>query len=146
MLKHYLEKTELTWNIIAIPVNDVQIEIKVGRLPHCLVDTTTDNDMVNIADVGIGVSQVLPVLTALLTAAPGQMVYLEQPELHLHPRAQVALAEIIAEIANTGVKVILETHSPLLVLTIQTLVAETVINRTRFCPAILVRTSEKRHY
>ena len=56
--------------------------------------------MVNIADVGFGVSQVLPVLVALIVAEPGQLVYLEQPELHLHPRAQVALARVLADAAK----------------------------------------------
>ena len=78
----------------------------------------------SVADVGFGVSQVLPVLVALLVAEPGQLVYIEQPELHLHPRAQVKLAEIIADAANRGVRVVIETHSDLLLLGIQTLVAK----------------------
>jgi predicted ATPase len=80
--------------------------------------------MVNIADVGFGVSQVLPVLVALIVAEPGQLVYLEQPELHLHPRAQVALAQVLADAAKRGVRVVAETHSSLLLLGIQTLIAE----------------------
>ena len=78
----------------------------------------------NISDVGIGVSQVLPVVVALLAAQEGQLVYIEQPELHLHPRAQVVMAELLAEAANRGVRVIVETHSSLLLLTVQTLIAE----------------------
>ena len=81
-------------------------------------------DMVSIADVGLGVSQVLPVLVAVIAAEPGQLVYLEQPELHLHPRAQVALAQVLADAAKRGVRVLTETHSSLLLLGIQTLVAE----------------------
>ena len=81
-------------------------------------------DMVSIADVGFGVSQVLPVLVALIVAEPGQLVYLEQPELHLHPRAQVALAQVLADAAKRGVRVVAETHSSLLLLAVQTLVAE----------------------
>ena len=80
--------------------------------------------MVSIADVGFGVSQTLPVLVALLAAEPGQLVYIEQPEMHLHPRAQTALAQILAQAANRGVRVIVETHSALLLLAVQTLVAE----------------------
>ncbi|GAA4363201.1 hypothetical protein GCM10023185_31730 [Hymenobacter saemangeumensis] len=86
--------------------------------------------MVNIADVGIGVSQVLPILVALIAAQEGQIVYVEQPELHLHPRAQVVMAELLAEAANRGVRVIVETHSSLLLLTVQTLIAENKIKNT----------------
>ena len=59
-----------------------------------------------------------------LSPNQGKLVYIEQPELHLHPRAQVKLAEIIADAANRGVRVVIETHSDLLILGIQTLVAE----------------------
>ena len=79
--------------------------------------------MVSIADVGFGVSQTLPVVVALLTAAPGQIVYLEQPEIHLHPRAQVALAGLLLDASRRGVVVIAETHSDLLLRSIQRAVA-----------------------
>ena len=57
-------------------VDDTQVELHVGRLPGRASDRM---DLVNIADVGFGVSQVLPVLVALLTAAEDQLVYIEQP-------------------------------------------------------------------
>ena len=102
-------------------IGDTRIELQVGRLPD---DRTAETDMVSIADVGFGVSQVLPVLVALIVAEPGQLIYLEQPELHLHPRAQVALAQVLAAAAKRGVRVVAETHSSLLLLAVQTLVAE----------------------
>ena len=111
----------LTWKISANTINYTQIELQVGRLPKA---KRGDEDLVSIADVGFGVSQVLPVLVALLVAKPGQLVYLEQPELHLHPRAQYALAKILAETAKRGVKLVVETHSALLLLQVQTLVAK----------------------
>lgn len=122
-LEMMLEDLGLTWKISAEGVNDTQIELKVGRLPKER-RRGDGKDLVNLADVGFGVSQVLPVLVALLIAEPGQLVYLEQPELHLHPRAQYALAEILAKTAKRGVKLVVETHSELLLLKVQTLVAE----------------------
>lgn len=68
----------------------------------------------DIADVGLAVSTVLPVLVALIQADPGQLVYIEQPELHLHPRAQLKLAQLLAGAANRGVRLVVETHSSLL--------------------------------
>ena len=102
-------------------VGDVGIEVQVGRSQY---KNTDETDIVNIADVGFGVSQVLPVVVALTAAEQGRLVYLEQPELHLHPRAQVALAQVIADAAKRGVRVVAETHSSLLLLAVQTLVAE----------------------
>lgn len=121
MVADALYTLELTGKVGAQKVGDVGIEVQVGRLPH---DRNDETDMVNITDVGLGVSQVLPVLVALIAAEPGQLVYIEQPELHLHPRAQVALAQVLADAAKRGVRVVAETHSSLLLLGVQTLVAE----------------------
>ena len=111
----------LTGQVGTKKIGDARIELQVGRLPHRGTDKT---DMVSITDVGFGVSQVLPVLVALIGAEPGQLVYIEQPELHLHPRAQVALANVLADAAKRGVRVVAETHSSLLLLGVQTLVVE----------------------
>jgi len=116
-----LEELGLTWKVTAKPVDDTQVELRVGRLPHARRGGA--RDLVNIADVGFGVSQSLPVLVALLAARPGQLVYLEQPEIHLHPRAQRKMAGILAAAARRGVIVVAETHSSLVVREIQTLVA-----------------------
>lgn len=111
----------LTGKVSTQKVGDVGIEVQVGRLLSTKAD---EMDMVSIADVGFGVSQVLPVLVAVIVAEPGQLVYIEQPELHLHSRAQVALAQVLADAAKRGVRVVVETHSSLLLLGAQTLVAE----------------------
>jgi len=118
-LARILASLGLTSQVVAKRLNDVQVEIRVGRTLK-----SSDDDLVSIADVGFGVSQVMPVLVALLVAEPGQLVYLEQPELHLHPRAQVALAQVLADAANRVVRVVAETHSSLLLLGVQTLIAE----------------------
>ena len=118
-LEEMLVALGLTGKIATKAVDYTQIELQVGRLPQ----TNSADNLVNIADVGFGVSQVLPVLVALLIAEPEQLVYLEQPELHLHPRAQYALAKILAETAKRGVRLVVETHSALLLLMVQTLVA-----------------------
>ena len=68
--------------------------------------------MVNITDVGIGVSQVLPVLVATnCQREPGQLVYLEQPELHLHPRAQVVFSASTSRCSETWCACRLQKHT-----------------------------------
>ncbi len=111
----------LTWKVIAVPLNDTQVELRVGRLPKPIRGGA--QDLVSIADVGFGVSQTLPVIVALHAAEEGQTVYLEQPEIHLHPRAQVAMAKVLSRAVRRGVRLIVETHSSLLLLGVQTLVA-----------------------
>jgi len=117
-----LSRLGLTWKVSAYRINDTQVELHVGRLTRAAMGRTSD--VVNVADAGFGVSQSLPVLVALQASQPGQLVYLEQPEIHLHPRAQFALAEILANAARRGVRVVAETHSSLLLLGVQALVAE----------------------
>jgi predicted ATPase len=121
-----LEDLGLTWKVEAKQVDDTQVEIRVGRLSHSRKGGA--HDLVSIADVGFGVSQTLPVVVALLTAGPGQMVYIEQPEIHLHPRAQIAMAKLMCNAATAGGKVLIETHSASLLLAVQTLVAEGYIS------------------
>ena len=121
-LVEYLMQMGLTSAVKANRIDASSIEIKVGRLPA--TQPSNPEDLVSIADVGFGVSQVLPVLVALLTGKDGQLVYIEQPEIHLHPKAQRALAHIFVDSIQRGAKVIVETHSSLFLREIQTLVAQ----------------------
>ena len=120
-LENMLSQLGMTREVEVRRVSDAGLEILVGRLTE---GASRGQDLVNVADVGFGVSQVLPVLVALLVAEQGQLVYVEQPELHLHPRAQYVLAGIMADAAKRGVKVVAETHSALLLLQIRTLLAK----------------------
>jgi len=120
-LAELLSSLGLTWKVEARPVDETRVELRVGRLPRS--QRGGAHDMVSIADVGFGVSQALPVAVALLTAERGQLLYIEQPEIHLHPRAQRALAGALAAAARRGVMTIVETHSSLLIRALQTLVA-----------------------
>ncbi len=122
-----LQSLGLTWKVAAQETEDSRVELVVGRTPRPRRGGA--RDLVSIADVGIGVSQVLPVLVALRVARWGQLVYIEQPEMHLHPRAQVTLAAVFAEAAQRGVQVVVETHSSALLLGLQTLVAEGTLDR-----------------
>ena len=117
-----LQQLGLTWKVTSKKLDDTRVELQVGRLPSAAKGG--DKDLVSIADVGFGVSQVLPVLVALLIARPGQVVYIEQPETHLHPKAQRALAGIFAHAATQQATVVVETHSLIFVRAVQTLVAK----------------------
>jgi len=121
-LNHALELLGMTWKVEAKPVDETRVELRVGRLPHGRRGGAYD--LVNIADVGFGVSQCLPVVVALVAARTHQILYVEQPEIHLHPRAQVAMAGLLADAAKRGVRLIVETHSSLLLRSIQALVAK----------------------
>ncbi len=68
-------------------------------------------DEFRATNVGFGLSYTLPVLVALLAASPGDIVVLENPEAHLHPRGQAQMGRLLALAARAGIQVIAETHS-----------------------------------
>lgn len=124
-LSNDLRLLGLTWKVKASPIQQTHAEIKVGRLEAPTQGGA--NDLVSLADVGLGVSQILPFIVALHVARSGYVVFIEQPEIHLHPRAQLKLAEVIASAVTRGVNVWMETHSSVLVRAIQTNIAKGVI-------------------
>jgi len=77
----------------------------------------------NLTAIGVGASQLLPVLAIVLSADPGNIVCIEQPELHLHPEVQSKLGDFLL-FARTDISVIVETHSEYLVTRIRRRVAE----------------------
>ncbi|MGW7350831.1 AAA family ATPase [Streptomyces sp. NPDC054784] len=62
-------------------------------------------------NVGFGLTYALPVVVACLTARPGSLVLLENPEAHLHPRGQTRMAALVAGAAAQGAQLVVETHS-----------------------------------
>ena len=74
----------------------------------------------NLTDVGYGVSQSLPLLKELMLAKlfeyeEKRMFLLQQPEVHLHPRAQAALGSLFCQLSGAGNQLIVETHSDYLI-------------------------------
>ncbi|MGI8936763.1 MAG: AAA family ATPase, partial [Iamia sp.] len=87
-----------------------------GRMGIALGVTPPGIDReVDLTSVGVGVSQVLPVILLCLLAEPGTLVILEQPELHLHPKLQQDLADFLLACTRAGRQLVIETHSEHLV-------------------------------
>lgn len=77
----------------------------------------------DLTTIGVGASQLLPVLAVILTASSGNIILLEQPELHLHPLVQSRLADFFLY-ARTDVKLVVESHSEYMVTRIRRRVVE----------------------
>jgi len=76
-----------------------------------LISSLSKKTRVNIADVGFGVSQIFPVILEGLRMPKGNTLLLEQPEIHLHPKMQMQMADYFISLALSGKKLIVETHS-----------------------------------
>lgn len=68
-------------------------------------------DYFTAQNVGFGISYVLPIVLSLLKAKCGELLILENPEAHLHPKGQRKMGELIARAAQGGIQIIVETHS-----------------------------------
>lgn len=73
--------------------------------------TSDDTDFHRPIHVGFGITQVFPIIVAALSAARGDILLIENPEVHLHPAGQALMGGFLADVARAGVQVILETHS-----------------------------------
>lgn len=95
------------------------------------VRTKGSKDSVDLPDVGFGISQVLPVLVQCFYAPPGSIIVMEQPEIHLHPNAQSALADVMIDVINSrengkdrNIQLVIETHSEHFLRRLQRRIAE----------------------
>ena len=104
-----------------------QVEARMSRFfPDCELDlvkvpdanavtlgirTSRSTDFHRPIHTGFGLTQVLPIVVAALSADEGGLLLIENPEVHLHPAGQAAMGGFLAEVAAAGVQVILETHS-----------------------------------
>ena len=102
------------------------------------VRTKGSRDSVDLPDVGFGISQVLPVLVQLFYAPPGSIIIMEQPEIHLHPSAQSALADVMIDAINArengedrNIQLIIETHSEHFLRRLQRRIAENVVSQDK---------------
>ena len=97
---------------------------KSNQYQVLFVDAAT-NLPVNIADVGFGASQLLPIIVQGFYAPSGSVLLIEQPEIHLHPKAQATLGDLLMEVVKAGDRqIIVETHSEHLLARIQRRIAE----------------------
>ena len=109
------------------PTGLKQIEARMGQFfPGCRLEvrlvpqanavtlgirTSDDTDFHRPVHVGFGLTQVLPIVVAAVSAKKQDLLLIENPEVHLHPAGQALMGSFLAEVAASGTQVIVETHS-----------------------------------
>ena len=109
------------------PTRFRQVEARMARFfPGCVlaieqvpranavtlgIRTSSGTDFQRPVHAGFGLTQVLPIIVAVLAANSDDLLLVENPEVHLHPAGQAAMGEFLAEAAAAGVQVMIETHS-----------------------------------
>ena len=94
-----------------------------------LIQQYKDGPQVRFTDIGFGVSQVLPLIAQCYCVPEGSILILENPEAHLHPKAQSELADVFIDVVkNRNIQIILESHSEHLLLRLMRRIAEEEIS------------------
>lgn len=99
---------------------------RAGTVRSLVGDETNGFKGINVAAMGEGLSQMLPIVARVLMGRPGECLLVEQPEIHLHPRAQADLADLFVDNVRRSKdkQYIVETHSEHLLLRVRRRVAE----------------------
>jgi predicted ATPase len=91
---------------------DTNVKIEVSEYEGTLfLKFEIDNEKHKPTNVGFGYSYILPILLAGMIAEDGHTLIIENPEAHLHPKAQARLTEFLARVSTTGVQIFVESHS-----------------------------------
>jgi predicted ATPase len=115
-LLRWLEHFEFAEELKTTPLTDGVVQL--------LIRKSKGSPLINLADTGFGLSQVLPLIVQSLVTREGGLFVAEQPEIHLNPRLQTRLADLFADTAvSRNISVLLETHSEHLLLRLRTLLA-----------------------
>lgn len=130
-LRRPIEEQILKWlqRLELIHSYDVPPVTNEGKNYEYLVRQYEDGPEVSLTDVGFGVSQVLPLLIQCYYVPENSILIFEQPEVHLHPKVQADLADVLIDVVkNRNVQIILESHSEHLLNRIQRRIAEEQIS------------------
>lgn len=135
----YRKHEKLLEEIIALKLKEMSLieDFRVNPISEqrqeyeVKVRTKGSKYWVDLPDVGFGISQVLPVLVQCFYAPAGSIILMEQPEIHLHPNAQSALADVMIDVINSrengadrNIQIVIETHSEHFLRRLQRRIAE----------------------
>lgn len=142
----YKRRTRQFEEIIASKLKEMRLieEFKINSISEqrqayeVKLHTRLSQEWVDLPDVGFGISQVLPVLVQCFYAPPNSIIIMEQPEIHLHPNAQSALADVMIDVINSrengadrNIQLVIETHSEHFLRRLQRRIAEEKLSQNK---------------
>ena len=119
-ISKWLQKLELAHSFSLVPkgaIDDNNYEVRIQK--------TSNSAEVTLSDLGYGVSDLFPLLVHCYYVPEGSTLILEQPGIHLHPKAQADLADLLIEvITERNLQMLIESHSEHLLTRLQLRIAE----------------------
>lgn len=74
-------------------------------------DENLMTEEMSAVNTGFGISYLLPIIVGILSARPGTLILIENPEAHVHPKGQSILMDLVARAVRVGIQIVMETHS-----------------------------------
>lgn len=93
------------------PQITVNMPLRKSEIRYEFIEGREKSGSYKSINVGFGITYVLPLIIALVSASAGDLIIIENPEAHIHPAGQSMLGELIARAGAGGVQIIVETHS-----------------------------------
>lgn len=111
------------------PQIKVMLDSRVSELSFDFVEGKEKTNSYKSINVGFGITYILPVIVALLSSKPGDLIIIENPEAHIHPAGQRMLGELIAKAGAGGAQILVETHSDHIINGVRVSVKEKYISK-----------------
>lgn len=89
----------------------VEVSGSQTNILELMLNSSLSKDRFRPANIGFGYHCILPIIVSGLIAKKGEILIVENPEAHLHPKAQSELAKFLAKVSSCGVQVLIESHS-----------------------------------
>ncbi|MCX7997779.1 MAG: DUF3696 domain-containing protein [Leptospiraceae bacterium] len=101
------------------------------EMKYSFVKNFRESSSFTAPNVGFGITYTLPVVVALLSAKEDDILIIENPEAHLHPKGQSKLGELISHVANSNVQLFIETHSEHILNGMRVAIMEKIISKEK---------------
>ncbi|SCJ31513.1 Uncharacterized conserved protein [uncultured Eubacterium sp.] len=125
------------------PKITVNMSLRKSEVRYEFIEGREKSGSYKSVNVGFGITYVLPLVIALISAKKGDIIVIENPEAHIHPAGQSMLGELIARAGSGGVQIIVETHSDHILNGLRLAVKKKMVDKDEIVLSFFYRNEKK---
>lgn len=125
------------------PQITVNMPLRKSEVRYEFIEGREKSGSYKSVNVGFGITYVLPLIVALISASKGDIIIIENPEAHIHPAGQSMLGELIARVGAGGVQIVVETHSDHILNGIRLAVKKGILLQNQIVLSFFYKNEEK---